>query len=77
MKLKTGELIVLKRKIQLRDELRKTKVEILPVKRSKVFSGGAKAGLTANVEYTSDELSFLQLRSGEYTKIFRGIISTR
>ena len=25
--------------------------------------------MTANVEYTSDELSFLQLRSGEYTKI--------
>ena len=56
------------KKDAIRDELRKTKVEILPVKRSKVFSA-AKAGMTANVEYTSDELSFLQLRSGEYTKI--------
>ena len=46
----------------------KTKVEILPVKRSKVFSA-SKAGLTANVEYNSDELSFLQKRSGEYTKL--------
>ena len=62
------------KKDPIRDELRKTKVEILPVKRSKVFSA-AKAGLTANVEYTSDELSFLQKRSGEYTKInFRGFI---
>jgi len=56
------------KKDAIRDELRKTKVEILPVKRSKVFSA-AKAGLTANVEYTSEELSFLQQRSGEYTKM--------
>ena len=56
------------KKDPIRDELRKTKVEILPVKRSKVFSGG-KSGLTANVEYNSEELSFLQKRSGEYTKI--------
>ena len=56
------------KKDPIRDELRNTKVEILPVKRSKVFSGG-KSGLTANVEYTSDELSFLQKRSGEYTKM--------
>ena len=56
------------KKDPIRDELRKTKVEILPVKRSKVFNA-SKAGLSANVEYTSDELSFLQLRSGEYTKI--------
>ena len=45
------------KKDPIRDELRKTKVEILPVKRSKVFSAN-KAGMTANVEYTSDELSF-------------------
>jgi len=56
------------KKDPIRDELRNTKVEILPVKRSKVFSAN-KAGLTANVEYTSDELSFLQQRSGEYTKL--------
>ena len=55
------------KKDPIRDELLKTKVEILPVRRSKTFSGGA-SGLTANVEYTADELSFLQLRSGEYTK---------
>ena len=55
------------KKDPIRDELLKTKVEILPVRRSKTFSGGA-SGLTANVEYTAEELSFLQLRSGEYTK---------
>ena len=37
------------------------------MRRSKTFSGGA-SGLTANVEYTSEELSFLQERSGKYTK---------
>ena len=31
-----------------------------------MFQGGA--GLSANVEYTSEELSFLQLRSGKYTR---------
>ena len=48
------------KKDAIRDELRNTKVEILPVKRSKVFSGG-KSGLTANVEYTSDELSLIHI----------------
>ena len=47
------------------DEWLATKVELTPVKKGKTFS---KNGLSATVEYTSDELSFLQLRSGEYNK---------
>ena len=53
------------KKDRVRDELVKTNVQIIPVKRGKSFSVG---GLTATVEYTSEELSFLQKRSGEYTK---------
>ena len=47
------------------DEWLATKVELTPVKKGKTFS---KNGLSATVEYTSDELSFLQLRSGQYNK---------
>ena len=47
------------------DEWLATKVELSPVKKGKTFS---KNGLSATVEYTSDELSFLQKRTGEYNK---------
>ena len=41
--------------------------KFIPVKRGKTFNVG---GLSATVEYTSEELSFLQKRSGEYKTIF-------
>ena len=55
------------KKDRVRDELVKTNLQIIPVKRGKTFNVG---GLSATVEYTSEELSFLQKRSGEYTKQF-------
>jgi len=53
------------KKDRVRDELVNTNVQIIPVKRGKSFNIG---GLSATVEYTSEELSFLQQRSGQYTK---------
>ena len=50
----------------IRQEILNTGVELAPVKKSKLFSYGS--GITANVEYTSDELSFLKERSGTYAK---------
>ncbi len=51
----------------IRQEILNTGVEIKPFKKSKLFDFGS--GITANVEYTSDELSFLKERSGAYAKI--------
>ena len=50
----------------IRQEILNTGVEIKPFKKSKLFDFGS--GITANVEYTSDELSFLKERSGVYAK---------
>ena len=50
----------------IRQLLVDTNVGITPVKRGKTFNQG---GLSATVEYTSAELSFLQKRSGDYTRI--------
>jgi hypothetical protein len=50
----------------IRQEILNTGVEIMPFKKSKLFDFGS--GITANVEYTSDELSFLKERSGAYAK---------
>ena len=52
----------------IRQEILNTGVEIKPFKKSKLFD--FKQGITANVEYTSDELSFLKERSGAYAKTF-------
>jgi hypothetical protein len=52
----------------IRQEILNTGVEIKPFKKSKLFDFGS--GITANVEYTSDELSFLKERSGAYAKTF-------
>lgn len=49
----------------LRDEIIRTGVEIKPLRKSKTFNLG---GITATYDFTSDEYSFLQKRSGEYTK---------
>ena len=51
----------------IRQEILNTGTEIKPFKKSKLFD--FKQGITANVEYTSDELSFLKERSGAYAKI--------
>jgi hypothetical protein len=50
----------------IRQEILNTGVEIKPFKKSKLFD--FKQGITANVEYSSDELSFLKERSGAYAK---------
>ena len=57
MKLKAGVFTSRNEKDELRDELVKTNVQIIPVKRGKSFNVG---GLSATVEYTSEELRFLQ-----------------
>ena len=51
----------------VRQEILNTGTEIKPFKKSNLFD--FKQGITANVEYTSDELSFLKERSGAYAKI--------
>lgn len=50
----------------IRDELKKSGVAVDPVKKSTTIN--FKDGLTANVQYTSNELSFIQQRSGQYAK---------
>ena len=47
------------------DALKETQTEVLPVRRAKTFT---KNNLSVNVEYTSDELRFLQKRSGDYAR---------
>ena len=47
------------------DEWRNTRVELSPIKKGKPFR---QNGVGVKVEYTSDEYSFLQKRSGEYNK---------
>ncbi len=49
----------------IRDELKKTQVEIRPIRRGKSITKGF---LGTTVEYTSDELAFLQKRKGAYAK---------
>ena len=61
----TWSLYAKEKKGPLRDVLRTTQSEIRPVKRSKPFT---KNGISISVEYTSDELRFLQKRSGDYAK---------
>jgi hypothetical protein len=53
------------KKSPILDEWLATRVELTPIKKGKTFS---KNGLSATVEFTSDEFSFLQLRSGEYNE---------
>jgi len=50
----------------IRQEILNSGVELSAVKKSKLFK--LDRGLTANVEYTSNELSFLKQRSGTYAK---------
>ena len=59
-------LISWKKDDPIRQEILNTGVEIKPFKKSKLFD--FKQGITANVEYSSDELSFLKERSGAYAK---------
>ena len=53
------------KKSPILDEWLATRVELTPVKKGKTFT---QNGLSATVEFTSDELSFLQLRSGQYNE---------
>tara|TARA_X000001382_G_scaffold21462_2_gene13052 strand:- start:656 stop:3451 length:2796 start_codon:yes stop_codon:yes gene_type:complete len=53
------------KKDPIRDQLKLTGVEIRPLRRSKTIQ---KAGLSATVEYTAEEMSFLQKRKGDYAK---------
>lgn len=55
----------------VRDEIVKTQTEIRPVRRSKSIS---KGGLTVQVEYTAEELSFLQKRRGDIAKEQLGLL---
>ncbi|MDC0403236.1 hypothetical protein OAM14_03705 [Candidatus Pelagibacter sp.] len=49
----------------LRDELRTSGVELEPIGKKFTYR---KKGLSADLEYTAEELSFLQKRSGEYAQ---------
>ena len=64
-KLKALVLILLKRKDPISDEWLATRTELTPVRKGKTFN---KNGVNVKVEYTSDELSFLQLRTGQYNE---------
>ena len=53
------------RKDPITDEWQSTKVELSPVRKGKSFR---KNGVSVKVEYTSDELAFLQERAGLYNR---------
>ena len=55
----------LEKKDPITDEWLNTRVELTPVRKGKTFN---KNGINVKVEYTSEELSFLQKRTGEYNK---------
>ncbi len=55
----------IERKDPISDEWLATRTELTPVRKGKTFN---KNGVNVKVEYTSDELSFLQLRTGQYNK---------
>ena len=55
----------------IRDELKKTGVEINKIPKSFSFQ---KDGLSTSIDYTAEELSFMKKRSGEYAKEFLSAI---
>ena len=55
----------IEKKDPITDEWLNTRVELTPVRKGKTFN---KNGINVKVEYTSEELSFLQKRTGEYNK---------
>jgi len=55
------------KKSPITDEWRATQTELTPVKKGKAFN---KNGVSVKVEYTAEELSFLEKRTGEYNQQF-------